>query len=306
MRAERAAWTAAAVALVVWAAAFAAIRAALDELSPTELSAARLLVASAVFGAAAPIVRYPLPHRRDLARLAACGAAGMAGYQLFLTIGERRVEAGTASLIVNTAPLFATVLAAVLLGERITGRTVAGVAVAFAGSSVIVAGGADVSVNVGALWVLGAAVCHAVYFVLQKPLLGRYRAADVVAWSTWLGTALLLPLSAHVPAAVGATDIDTWAAVAFLGVGASVIGFFSWSLALTRLPVSVASAALYCVPVIAIAVAYVVLGEQPAASDVVGGAVALAGVALATTTRRPQQIRGPVKVDEPTASPSGG
>jgi drug/metabolite transporter (DMT)-like permease len=61
-------------------------------------------------------VRRPLA--RDLPLIALCGLAGMTGYQLLLNAGERVVPAGTASLLVATAPVYASLLAMAFLGER--------------------------------------------------------------------------------------------------------------------------------------------------------------------------------------------
>jgi hypothetical protein len=71
-----------------------------------------------------------------------------------------------------------------------------------------------------------------------------------------------------------------------LGVAPSAIGFLTWAYAVARLDISQATASLYLVPAVAVAVAFVWLGERPTALELVGGAVALLGVALANTTRR--------------------
>lgn len=93
--------------------------------------------------------------------------------------------------------------------------------------------------------------------VRQKPLLARYSAFEVTVYAMWSGAALLLPFGAGVPGAVLDAGWEPLAAVALLGVGASAVGFNAWAFALTRLPVSTASSALYSVPVVAILVAMV-------------------------------------------------
>ena len=182
----------------------------------------------------------------------------MSAYPLLLNAGEVSVTAGTASLLVSMGPIFVAVLAAAFLGERITRRAAGGIAVAFAGALIIALGqGGGVSVSSGALVVLAAALSQAVFFVVQKPLLAHYTAFEVTAYAMWAGTLLL-------------------------GVGASAGGFIAWAYALARLPVSTASSALYSVPAVAILVALVWLGELPSVASVLGGAVALGGVVLAT------------------------
>ena len=120
---------AAAGTVVLWASAFPAITVAVAGLGPAGLAVARLAVASAALalGALALRVRWPAlrvrrPARRDLPLIAVCGLAGMTGYQLLLNAGERVVPAGTASLLVATAPVYASLLAVGLLGERASRR----------------------------------------------------------------------------------------------------------------------------------------------------------------------------------------
>ena len=96
---------AAAGTVLLWASAFPAITVAVRGLGPAGLAVARLAVASAVLALAAPLMGVRRPRPRDLPLIALCGLAGMTGYQLLLNAGERVVPAGTASLLVATAPV---------------------------------------------------------------------------------------------------------------------------------------------------------------------------------------------------------
>ena len=273
-----------AVTVVLWGSAFAAIRAALEHFSAGHLSVLRLLVAAAALGAVAATRGVRLPARRDVPAIAAVGFAGMTAYQLLLNAGERTVPAGTASLLVNVSPVFTAVAATVLLDEHMTARRWTGVAIACAGASLIaVAGHGGLALHEGALLVLGAAVAQAAFFVGQKPLLRRYGSLELTTWAMGLGALMALPLAPGLPAAVGSAPAEALLAVAFLGVGASAVGFVTWAYASARVDVSVAAATLYAVPVVAFTAGWVWLGERPAAMAVVGGAIALAGVALTAT-----------------------
>jgi drug/metabolite transporter (DMT)-like permease len=81
-----------------------------------------------------------------------------------------------------------------------------------------------------------------------------------------------------------------WAAVAavvWLGALCSVAAFMTWGYAIRRLPVTVATSALYTVPVAAFVIGVVLLGERPPASALLGGVLAIAGVALVQLLGRP-------------------
>src|SRR4051812_26150035 len=270
--------------IVLWASAFAGIRVALRAFSPEHLSILRLAVASAVLGAIAVARRgVRVPARADWPRLVLVAFAGMTAYQLLLNAGEVSVPAGTASLLVNVSPLIAAILAVTLLGERLSARARVGIVMGFAGAALVaVSRGGGLGFDARALLVLGAAVAQATFFVAQKGLLARSRldAFDVTAWAMWLGTAMLLPFAPGLPHAVATAPPGALVAVLYLGVGASAIGFVSWAYASARVPVSFAASTLYAVPVVAALVAWLWLGEAPAALAGAGGAIAIAGVAL--------------------------
>ena len=277
--------------IVLWASAFAGIRVAVRAFSPEHLSILRLAVASAVLGAiAAGRGGVRVPARADVPRLALVAFAGMTAYQLLLNAGEVSVPAGTASLLVNVSPLIAAGLAVTLLGERLPARARAGIAIGFGGAVLVgLSRDGGVGFDARALLVLGAAVAQATFFVAQKGLLDRSRldALDVTAWAMWLGTAMLLPFAPGLPHAVASAPAGALAAVLYLGVGASALGFVSWAYASARVPVSFAASTLYAVPVVAALAAWLWLGETPAPLAVAGGAVASAGVALTAASRRP-------------------
>jgi drug/metabolite transporter (DMT)-like permease len=279
-----------ALTILLWASAFAGIRVALRHFGPEHLSILRLAVASSALGAiAAARGGLRVPRRADLPGLALVALTGMTAYQLLLNAGEVSVPAGTASLLVNVSPLIAAILAVTLLGERLSGRARAGIALGFGGAALVaVSRGGGLGFDARALLVLAAAGAQATFFVAQKGLLARSRldAFDVTAWAMWIGTALLLPFAPGLPHAVATAPASALAAVLYLGVGASALGFVSWAYASARVPVSFAASTLYAIPVVAALVAWLWLGEAPAALAVAGGAVAIVGVALTARGRR--------------------
>uniref|UniRef100_UPI00106FD7C7 DMT family transporter n=1 Tax=Amycolatopsis nivea TaxID=1644109 RepID=UPI00106FD7C7 len=137
-----------AATVVLWASAFPAIRIGLAGYGPLGLSFARLAVASVALLVAAPFLGVRLPRVRDLPMIAFCGFTGMSAYQLLLNGGEVNVPAGTASLLVATAPVFSAGLAAVFLRERLGFLKIAGSAIAIAGSALIAMSGGDVHYEV--------------------------------------------------------------------------------------------------------------------------------------------------------------
>jgi drug/metabolite transporter (DMT)-like permease len=294
-----------AATVLLWGSAFAAIRAALEHFSAAHLSVLRLLVAAVALGAVGAARGVRLPAARDLPAIAAVGFAGMTAYQLLLNTGEETVPAGTAALLINTSPVFTAVAASALLAERMTALRWTGVAIACAGASLIALAGHDgLALREGALLVLGAAVAQAAFFVGQKPLLRRYKSLELTTWAMALGALMTLPLAPGLPHAVATAPVEALLAVAFLGLGASAIGFVAWAYACAHVDVSVAAATLYAVPVVAFTVAWLWLGETPTAITLAGGGIALAGVALVTRVagRTPAASAAPSRSASPASA----
>src|SRR6476660_2754493 len=108
---------AAAVTVVLWASAFVAIRHVGRVLSPGALTLGRLLVGSLVLGLLMLARPAPRPERRFWPRLVLCGVLWFGLYNLALNAAERRVDAGTASMLVNVGPIILAVLAGLILHE---------------------------------------------------------------------------------------------------------------------------------------------------------------------------------------------
>ena len=102
------------VTIVLWASAFAGIRAGLADFSPAHLTLYRFLVACAALGLYAVVARLRPPPWRDLARILGLSLLGITTYHLALNFGEISVPAGTASLIIAAGPVITALLATAL------------------------------------------------------------------------------------------------------------------------------------------------------------------------------------------------
>ncbi|MFI6789501.1 DMT family transporter [Nonomuraea sp. NPDC050383] len=265
--------------VVLWASAFPAIRVGVDGLGVGGLSFWRLAVASVALAVVSPILRVRLPHRRDLPLIALCAFTGMSAYQVLLNWGEVHVPAGTASLLIATAPVFSVLLASIFLGERLSTTIVAGTVTALAGVALIAyaAGSARIT---SALVILAAAVVQGVYHFATKPLLKRYTGLEVACYAMWAGTLFLTPLAPGAVHDLLQAPADAAVSTLYLGLLPSALGFVTWGYAVARYTIAQSTAALYLVPPLAIGVAFVWLGEIPGPVELVGGLISMVGVLL--------------------------
>lgn len=123
--------------LLLWASAFAGIRAGLSGYSPGHLALLRFIVASLALAIYAVATRMKMPQKGDWPGIALTGWLGISGYNLALNYGETSLTAGVASFMVNTGPIFTALLAMTFLGERLRGWGWLGIAVSFGGVSLI-------------------------------------------------------------------------------------------------------------------------------------------------------------------------
>jgi drug/metabolite transporter (DMT)-like permease len=282
-RTEAPALAAGLVTVTLWGSSFVAIRDAGQTLSPGSLALGRLLVSLVVLGAAALIWREPLPGRRDLLRIAAFGVLFLGVYSVTLNEAERRVDAGTAAMLINTGPILIALLAGIFLREGFPRRLFAGCAVAFSGCVLIglASSRSGSRAGLGIALLLVAASAYAAAVVLQKPVLARASPLQV----TWLGCAagaiVCLPFAPGLVAELddaGATAVG-W--MVYLGVAPTALGFATWAYALRRTSAGRLASLAYLIPVVAILLGWALLGETPPWLAAVGGALCLAGVVLA-------------------------
>jgi drug/metabolite transporter (DMT)-like permease len=290
---------AAATTVVLWASAFVGIRAVGHELSPGALALGRMLVGSFTLTVIVLVVRArprgavagggaALPRGRLFGAVALWGAAWFGLYNLALNAAERHLDAGTAALLVNVAPVVVAVLAGLLLGEGFPARLLAGMAIAFAGVVLIAtttsAGGADLT---GVLLGLLAALVYAGAAVAQKRLLARIDALTVTWIGAVAGTVALLPYLPALLTELVTASAATTGGVVYLGVFPTAIAFLTWGYALSRTTAGRLAAATYAVPSIVVLLSWALLGEIRAPLALAGGVLCLAGVAVATRRSRP-------------------
>lgn len=289
--ASAAAIAAAMFTVLVWALAFPLIKIALVELRPLPLAASRFAFASLIILAWLGWKRPALPSRKDMLRFALCGLIGIALYNALFNAGQQTVSASAASFILNTSPIITALFATLFLGERFTRWGWAGAAIGFSGVGLIVAGQpGGLSFGSGAVLIFGAALAQAAFFVLQRPLVQRHGALASTAYTMLAGALMLTPWLAEGLSvlAAPATGSATIAAVIALAIFPAVLGYAAWSRAIGHYGAARASTFLYLVPPTATLLAFGLSGERPGASTIIGGLVAIAGVAVVNARGRPK------------------
>lgn len=275
--------------VLAWASAFVVIRFVGPDFSPGSLTLGRLAVGGVVLSGLMIGRRRVAMSRRHWALVALIGVAWFGVYNVALNAGERRVDAGTAAMLIQLAPILIGALAGFLLGEGFPRRLVIGGLVAFAGTLLIgiatSTGQADLS---GVLLVLLSAFVYAIAMVAQKSVLGSVPGLQVTWLACLIGLVVVLPFAPTLVSELTVAEPLAIAGVVYLGVVPTALAFSTWAYALSRTDAGKLGVTTYVVPPIAIALGWVFLGEVPALLAVVGGLVSLVGVGIARgRSRRP-------------------
>ena len=271
--------------VVLWSTAFIGVRDAGHQLTGGALSLGRLAVGSLVLGVVVRVRREPLPPRADLPALLLLGVLWFGIYNVALSEAERRVDAGTAAMIVNVGPILIAVMAGVVLKEGFPRSLLTGCAVAFTGVVLIALATSDAGLTAswGTALCLVAAVAYSVAVVAQKPLLARGSGLSVTWIACTFGALACLPFGPTLVHQAGEADPSTLAWIVYLGALPTAVGFTTWAYALARSTAGRMGALTYLVPPLTILMGWAFLDETPPGLALVGGALCLAGAGL---TRR--------------------
>ena len=271
------------ITVTLFASAFVGIRVGLESYSPQSVALLRYITASIFLAIFALFGKIPLPDWRDLPGLAFCGLMGFTIYNIALNMGEIKVPAGTASLVIASAPIFVALLASIFQKDKTNLWFWIGILVSFMGVAFIsIEPGEKLGLSASVLLILLAAVSAAVYTVSQKPFLKKYSPFRFVAYAIWTGTILLLPFLPGLLREMQTASLTPTLAVVYMGIFPGVLGYASWSFVVSRMPASRAGSFLYLTPAITILIAWIWLGEVPGLRSIFGGLLVLLGVFLVT------------------------
>ena len=275
-----------ATTILGWASAFAGIRVGLTAFGPLELGSLRFTIAAIPCAVLLLILRPAMPTWREFVRIALRGFTCVSLYTVLLNFAEQTVSSGAASFIVNVSPILTAIWAMVLLGERFGPIAWLGTALSFAGVTLVaISSDQGFTFNIGAVFAIGAALCTSVDAVIQKPLFQRHRALVVSAWSMIFAALFLTPGLPHAIAQFAAAPSEARIAVIYLGIVPSFIAYGTWSVTVSRFPASRAANFLYCIPPTATLMGFLLLGEAPTPLGILGGVMALVGVAAVNLRR---------------------
>lgn len=233
--------------------------------------------------------------RAELARLAALGFVSLTVYFTFENIGIAHTSASEAAILIAAIPIFVNILNVFTLKEHNSALEWTGIALSFAGVVLLIqfGNGSGGGTLFGNLLVLAASLSAAVYNVMARRLLVSRSALFVTAFQNLFGALFMLPLAVVELLVVGVRrpTVPAVIGLAYLTLFCSVLAYLLLNYAFRFIEASKASVFTNLVPVIAVAAAYVMLGERFTAGQLAAAVVVVVGVWL--TNRGGRASRSP-------------
>ena len=269
---------------------------ALRSLPSTGLVALRIVGATLALAFVLQFTKRPArPTRKDLGWLALCSALGVVLNQLLFVKGLSFTTVINATLLGTTIPIFTLIVGAVLGYDNLSWRKVIGIATAAGGVIYLIDPlRADFSraTTVGNLLIIANSLVYGAYIALSKDLLKRHGALTVITWMFLMGCIVTAPLGAVTLARTPLFSLGwgVWLSVLYIILVPTVGAYYLNTWALARVEPSTVAIYIYLQPLIAFALAPLILGEAWNSRTIVACFLIFTGVAIVTRRGRSRVI----------------
>lgn len=287
--------------VIIWGLNFIAIDFGLDGVPPLVFLALRFILV------AIPAIFFLKPPTIGWKNVLLIGTfLSLGQFSLLYLSLALGMPPGLASLLLQTQVVLSVIVSAVVLRERPSRKQLIGIVIGMLGLAIVVIGHSYAAPWLPVVILLLAALSWAIGNVLSR----RAKAASGLSLVVWSG--LVVPIPSLVLAMVvdsPAVVLDSIAHLSlaailstlYTAVFASLVGYGIWNTLLAKYPTSAVVPFTLLVPVVGIIAAWIAVNEQPTLSEVIGGVIMLAGLAVAVIVWR----RRPDPALKPFETPSG-
>ncbi len=277
---------------VFWGGTFVAGRSLAQNVGPFSAAFFRFAIASVflVFLAWKVEGKITLIKKRQILPVFLLGLTGVFCYNLFFFKGLKLIEASRAAIIIANNPIFITLFSAIFFKEKLNTLKITGILISVCGAIIAISRG-DVleilqgNLGLGEFYIFLCVVSWVIFSLLGKTVMADLSPLSSVTYSSITGTILLFPPALR----EGLADciyysISDWWNIFYLGFFGTVLGFVWFYEGINQIGPTKAGLFINFVPISAILLAFLILGEPLTLSLLIGTLLVSTGVFL---TNRP-------------------
>jgi drug/metabolite transporter (DMT)-like permease len=274
---------------VIWAVNYTVAKYGTRTVPPLAYNAVRIVMAVVALVIIGRLRSQEMPTRRDILALMVIGVLGNGLYQLCFIEGLARSRAGTVALMLAGSPAFVAIVGRLFRVERVGTRGWMGIALQLLGIAFVVLGSVVHTTGddtiLGSALIVAGSLFWAFFAILIKPYTERLSGIHVGAYSL-LGGAIFVTV-VGIPSII-ATDwsgvsLPVWGAIVYSGIGALVVGNLIWYHGVSRIGPTRVSMFSNLQPLVALAVAWIALGEVPTIWQGIGAGSIMTGLIVTRT-----------------------
>jgi drug/metabolite transporter (DMT)-like permease len=274
--------------IIVWGVGPVFLRTLSVDLGPADHLAIRYSIVTLIYAVCLAVFGGWRIERADWPRLLVISLIGMIGYNIGSAFGFAHVSAGIGSLIIGTQPLLIALMGSLIASERLTLAALIGLPVGFLGVVLLVWQDLGVTGDaqgflLGSGLIFLSGVAWSIYVVVSKPLIQKYGSFSISAMSLTLCSLVMVPMLARPSTldTLAAMSARSWLELGYIAIISTMVASITWNWAAARMTAAAAGAFLYLIPIIGVAAGALILGERLTSGMIMGGALILAGVAIA-------------------------
>ncbi len=274
---------------VIWGVNYSVVKTGLKDMSPLTFTGLRVTLAAVVLWVIGLSLREAMPSRRDVWALLALGVIGNGFYQCLFIFGMSHTRAGIASLIVAASPAWIAIVSRIFGREQLATRGWWGIALQLAGVACVVGSASAVESSGDALLGAGLIATGSIMWAIFSVLLQPYtqRAHPIHLSAITLSSGAIFVLLFAVPGMMqldwAAISVRTWGAVLYASIGALVIAYLLFYHGIKVLGPTRTAMYGNLQPIIALAVAAVMLAERPTGWQLLGATLIMGGLVISRT-----------------------
>src|SRR5215831_5438868 len=266
-----------------WGTTWPMMRIALDEVPPFSMRVATMFVGALTLAVLTLLMRrtFALRGKRAAIHVVVAGLFNIVSFTVLTPFAQLYAATSRVSILVYSMPIWATLMARVFLGERITGMRAAAFVLCCAGLAVLISPLAVAGIPVGLMLALGAALGWAAGTIYLKWADIHEEPMAVTFWQVVVGFAVIVICQPLVegPLHLWPIRMTTLGALVFAGFVGSGVAYYLWFEIVRRLSAMTASLGVLSAPAVGVVSSVLLLGERPTLTDIVGFALILSASA---------------------------